>query len=705
MQDFFRCFRSEAGARLLVASFAALFFELLFIRWLPASLHVLAFFGNVVLIASVLGLGVGVASANRDVARVSLAAAAWLTIVIAFILTVSYLDPGVDYNNRNLALNEGVGKRAGLAMNLYVALAMVFFLTAQTFVPLGRLVGVYLSKLPPLPGYSINILGSLLGIVSFATCSALSLPPSVWLAIGLGVTFLVFPPALPPRGSTTASRWLVLTLVLAVAGGVQYFERRQADATGWQTIWSPYYQVRVTFGEGGFRVNVNNQFLLTGADFGQSAPRTAGVAFWRKYYDLPYAVFHPQSVLVLGAGAGNDVAAALRHGAAHVDAVEIDPVIIWLGRRFHPEHPYADARVRVINDDARSFLRRTDRRYDLVVFGTLDSHTLFSTLSSLKIENYVYTVDCFRDVRRVLNPQGGMYLAFSPWIPWLRWRLYATVASAFQQVPRMFDYGQGGNMVLFAGAMPADLTMLSDSPLIGHDLSECRQAIDRSTALGDIPTDDWPHLFLRERGIPPEYLGVLGILVMLAVFFVAFHTGIRDRPSMHFFTLGAGFMLLETLSITIMGLLFGSTWQTNNLVISAMLVTIFVANMVLYGRTDRLQVQWFYAALFVVLTFLYFFQPQQLLTRSVLVKCGLAILIVGLPVVASAVIFGTSFARTRDVKSALAWNMLGSVMGGLLEYASMIFGLHPLYLMALGIYVISLLTLERQTAPHLAIGK
>ena len=53
-------------------------------------------------------------------------------------------------------------------------------------------------------------------------------------------------------------------------------------------------------------------------------------------------------MLVLGAGSGTDVVAALRHGARHVDAVEIDPVIVRLGRQYHPDQPYSDPRVTVV---------------------------------------------------------------------------------------------------------------------------------------------------------------------------------------------------------------------------------------------------------------------------------------------------------------------------------------------------------------------
>ena len=58
-------------------------------------------------------------------------------------------------------------------------------------------------------------------------------------------------------------------------------------------------------------------------------------------------------MLIVGAGSGNDAAGALRNGVEDVVAVEIDPAIIDFGRQYHPEQPYDDPRVRVVNDDAR----------------------------------------------------------------------------------------------------------------------------------------------------------------------------------------------------------------------------------------------------------------------------------------------------------------------------------------------------------------
>src|SRR5207247_7812433 len=109
-------------------------------------------------------------------------------------------------------------------------------------------------------------------------------------------------------------------------------------------------------------------------------------------YNMPYHFYPaPTSVLVLGSGMGNDVAAALRNGASRVTAVEIDPMILKLGAQLHFEHPYSDRRVSVVNNDARNYMQKTKERFSLITFSLLDSHTTSSHFSNIRIDNYVYT--------------------------------------------------------------------------------------------------------------------------------------------------------------------------------------------------------------------------------------------------------------------------------------------------------------------------
>ena len=105
----------------------------------------------------------------------------------------------------------------------------------------------------------------------------------------------------------------------------------------------------------------------------------------KKFYFYPYQHVTRSSlknVLIVGAGTGNDVAVALSEGAQHVDAVEIDPILIKLGKSQHPNHPYDSPRVTTHNADGRAYLQNSTKKYNLILFALPDSLTAVNGQSS-----------------------------------------------------------------------------------------------------------------------------------------------------------------------------------------------------------------------------------------------------------------------------------------------------------------------------------
>ncbi len=195
------------------------------------------------------------------------------------------------------------------------------------------------------------------------------------------------------------------------------------------SLWSPYY--KITVGQDGpdTVVEVNNIFHQSMAPVEQK----------EYFYQWPYMVFGDTFEDVLCSAPDRAPTSPRRseHGAKHVDAVEIDPVIVRLGRQFIPTIPYSDPRVTVVTDDARHFLRTTTKKYDLVVFALIDSLTMQSSFSGVRLESYMFTEESFRAVRDRLAPDGLLVVYNYFREQWLVDRLANIAANAFGQEPRV----------------------------------------------------------------------------------------------------------------------------------------------------------------------------------------------------------------------------------------------------------------------------
>src|SRR5262249_16658564 len=205
-------------------------------------------------------------------------------------------------------------------------------------------------------------------------------------------------------------------------------------------------------------------------------------------YNLPYKFrAGARRVLILGAGSGNDVAAAVRNTQAQITAVEIDPLILRLGRELHFEQPYSSPRVHVIVNDARSYLENSSDRYDLIVFSLLDSHTTSSNYANIRIDNYVYTREAFEAAKRMLAPDGVMVLKFWVDSPWIAGRLNGLLREVFRQEPIRIQSQAPLQMVKFRYETPGRFFIVGPRPQLDDVLKAEASLNDLAERAAKIP--------------------------------------------------------------------------------------------------------------------------------------------------------------------------------------------------------------------------
>jgi hypothetical protein len=412
-------------------------------------------------------------------------------------------------------------------------------------------------------------------------------------------------------------------------------------------------------------------------------------------YRVPYLIGGPrQKVLVVGAGGGADVQGALAAGASYIDAVEIDPIVAAISRRFNADAPYADPRVHLHVDDARSFISKAKPGYDLVTFGFLDSQALFSSMSNLRLDGYVYTVESIRTAYGLLNDQGILTLSFGYGQNFMLLKLYRMVTEATGRVPIFYE--SPGHVVFCVprGQLPAppprfinglELAMMPAMPKV------------------EPATDDWPFLYLSRKTVPTDYLIVIsGLLAVSLLAGGALRGRSFGRNDAHFALLGMGFLLLETKSITDCSLYFGATWLVTLIVVTGVLLMVLASNLVA-GRLARFTF-WFYVPLFASLALLCLMPREQILAFGLAGRLAWALLAVPLPVFFAGLIFSAGFRDAANPAALFGANLIGAMIGGFAEYLGMAVGSQHLSYLVIAAYAGSLLCLmsEKRAATRQA---
>jgi SAM-dependent methyltransferase len=671
--------------RVFLASFLVLFLEVALIRWMPAYIRLLAYFSNFILLASFLGIGIGCL-----LAPVRVRLFAWFPLLMFVVIAAVYffrLEVAVS-SSSDIFFSSGTPQKQVLVESTTL-LPLLFVIVAALFATLAQRMAREMSALPPLQAYTVNIAGSLAGVAAFAVMSWQETAPTVWFAVAFAAALPLL--VMREEGTGRPEEFFSIGRLTGLAGvAVLLYSLTFVATLAHNSIWSPYYKITLLTQNGETVVEVNNIFHQSMAPVTQK----------EYFYQWPYMAFGDtfKNVLILGAGSGTDVAAALRHGVAHVDAVEIDPAIIRLGRRYHPDRPYFDPRVTIINDDARHYLRTSTKKYDLVVFALIDSLTLQSSFSGVRLESYMFTEESFREVRDHLTSDGVLVIYNYFRERWLVDRLANTAAAAFGDEPYVHVHEARAYLgVLMAGprlhrlGAPASIPERVMAYGQSHDPSPAR-VLARDASI-DPATDDWPFLYMRDRHLPSHYAAVIAMILTFSA--IAVFATLRWQPapaagsrawSWQFFLLGAGFMLLETKAIIQFALLWGSTWVVASLAIASVLGMALVANFVVARREIR-RPEVVGAVLVALLLLNYAIPIGRIGFESRALESLFYAVLEFSPILCAGLLFGSAIKRSSSVARDYGVNLLGAMVGGVAEYASLVTGFRMLLIIIAVCYV------------------
>jgi hypothetical protein len=309
----------------------------------------------------------------------------------------------------------------------------------------------------------------------------------------------------------------------------------------------------------------------------------------------------------------------------------------------------------------------------------------------MRIDNFVYTEESFREARALLSPHGVLFVKFQVNQPWLGRRLAQMLTDTFGKTPSVFvipsSYTVGASAFAISASSQVEDKVAADIRL--RDFVSSHRAAFLNLPAPPTTTDDWPYLYHQGHWIPGIFFLLSILVVLLAAGFYFQIPEARSRvPSLFFFSMGAGFLLLETQVVSRLALYFGTTWQVNGIVIAAILAALLLANYVIEKQRAPLPRSWTLTGILLGIAFAYLVPFSHIPGPAACVGT-VAAMVFAIPVFFAGLLFASEFRATDSPAAALAANMLGAVVGGLLENLSLITGMKALLLVAALLYVLA----------------
>jgi hypothetical protein len=319
-----------------------------------------------------------------------------------------------------------------------------------------------------------------------------------------------------------------------------------------------------------------------------------------EYRALPFELVPPRPrTLVIGPGGGSDVLFALAAGSEKVTAVEMNPLMLRFVRHFGARagNIYDHPRVEAVLSEGRTFVRRTDRRFDVVLMGFVDSWAAVASGGLSLSENHLYTVEAFADYVDQLTPDGQLVI--------MRWAVDAPrlVSNAvallgaeeagrrvavlleerkgdredppqmvFMLKKRPWTQEETERMVSWAGVQPVIVPGRHvDEPYASlfAGRTTFAQYVDEATTRIDPVFDDRPFFFARAKpwGLPRAmrraFVAILASVLAVCVLFLGLGKPKGERAGpyaasvVYFASLGVGFIAVELALLQHLTLLLG----------------------------------------------------------------------------------------------------------------------------------------------------
>jgi len=521
---------NSRAAPLAAAGFglsALLWLLLALARLIPVAAPAAGDLPHFTLISVLTGLGAGILARERDPAREELLSGLLrLLALAAFYAGVSRLLPDFD---------DQAGGILPVALGL-AGVAIGFALNALALLPLGRALRDGLDALPPAAVGRLAGATTLANLALFAIVGSASspltrlLPAAVFFLLWAGIE------GLPRRGLLLAAGlWLAISLLVLAAGvpaiwSLRHLRPAPIDSPRAQRLLpkemtEPAAKLKQD-SEVWTGLIIDRGFFEFAADFNPT-DLALGEAKWpgrmqaltamSEFIRLPFRLRPPGRTLVLASGLGNEVAAALREGVPRVDAVELDPELLRLGR-LHPERPYQSPSVSVRNLDPRRFLLAPGHPYDLIVFAPLDAYPLLQRPTGIARPAPLYTRETIAAAVGRLSADGVIAVMVAAPQGYVGKRLFQTLrnltgsAAAWTWINPAWD--QRG-VVIAAGP-----GLRRYRPYPGPGMTDRTAEMEPGRQLHPA-TRDWPYLFLLSPGtalifiLPLLYLGGAGTAIVI----------------------------------------------------------------------------------------------------------------------------------------------------------------------------------------------